>query len=95
MTEEPEDLTLRFMRDIRAKLDGHDKRFDSLDKRFDKTLEEMRHQVTYALGPGTATHLRVNELDERQDEADRWRQRMDGMTAEVEKRLAPRPQPEG
>jgi septal ring factor EnvC (AmiA/AmiB activator) len=60
MPDQPEDLTLRLLRDIRAKLDEHDKRFDAHDKRFD-TLEErmddLRTSMTYGLG--LAMHAQV------------------------------------
>ena len=39
MPDQPENLVLVHLREIRAKLDEHDKRFDKLDKRLDDTHE--------------------------------------------------------
>lgn len=61
MPDEPQDLTLRLLREIRAKLDEHDKRFDRHDRRFDvldKRLDEVRQGMTYALGIATHGNIR-------------------------------------
>jgi hypothetical protein len=83
MADEPEDLTLKMLRGIREKLDAHDKRFDRLEK----LLEDVRSQITYALGIGTANHIRANELEAGQEEAERWRERMDAMLTDMRARI--------
>ncbi len=64
MAEEPEDLTLRLLREIRAKQDDHGKILERLDHDF----QEMRHPVIYSLGLGTTEHLKNSEQDRRLDE---------------------------
>ncbi len=68
MPDEPENLVLVQLREIRAKLDkldalerSMDRRFDLIDKRFD----EMRSYVYYSLGLGTANQLKTAELEGR------------------------------
>ena len=64
MADEPTDLGLFLLRDIRAKLDEHDKCFDARDRRFDAqekrfdTLERMIRgwQETTATSLGFAAH---------------------------------------
>jgi hypothetical protein len=75
MAEEPVDLILVLLREIRAKLDAHDKRFDEHDHRFDEhdkrfdrldqRLDEMRLYVNHALGLGTVAGLKDQEMDVR------------------------------
>jgi len=90
MAEEPDNLVLIQLREMRAelknitvKLDQHDLRFDNLDKRFD----EMRLYVNHALGLGTMNDLKARELDARQDESEARQKRMAALMAEIERRL--------
>ncbi|WP_442583269.1 hypothetical protein ACSBOB_15465 [Mesorhizobium sp. ASY16-5R] len=60
MAEEPDNILLRLLRDIRAKQDEHDKRFDAHDKRFDdldKAIEDWKE--TTATGVGFAAHANI------------------------------------
>lgn len=66
MAEEPQNLMLQLLRDIRGKLDEHDKRFDEHDKHFD-VLRKMisDRQETTATGAGLAAHanLRTQSIE--------------------------------
>ena len=56
MADEPDDLTLRLLRDIRTKLEDLDvlkERFDRMDARFDEL-----HETIY-IATGFATHANV------------------------------------
>ena len=60
MAEEPDNILLRLLRDIRAKQDDHDKRFDAHDRRFDdleKAIEDWKE--TTATGVGFAAHANI------------------------------------
>ena len=90
MADEPENHTLRMLRDIRAKQGEHDGRFDSQDKRFDrldKQGDEMRQYVSYALGVGAMHGIKLREVDARQEEQVARDKRMDELMAEIERRL--------
>lgn len=64
MAKEPDDLTLRLLREIRVKQDEH----GALLERLDHDFQDMRHSVIYSLGLGTTEHLKNNEQDRRLDE---------------------------
>jgi len=64
MAKEPEDLTLRLLREIRSKQDEH----GAILERLDHDFQEMRHSVIYSLGLGTTGHLKNNEQDRKIDE---------------------------
>jgi predicted nucleic acid-binding Zn-ribbon protein len=60
MAQEPDNVMLRMLRDIRAKLDEHDKRFDQTDEQ----LRELRKSIddwkeTTATGVGFAAHANI------------------------------------
>ncbi len=90
MADEPENLVLVQLREVRSELQGirtklneHDTRFDQLDKRFD----DFHLLVNHALGLGTANQLKLRELDAAQEQAKARRQRMEERHAEIERRL--------
>ena len=61
MTEDSSNLILRLLRDIRVRLDEHDKRFDRMEQRFDKIdqrLEEMHESMYTALGLAAHSNIR-------------------------------------
>lgn len=94
MVDEPENMTLRMLGEIRAKQDDHEKRFDarfdSLETRFDNLetrFEEMRLYVNHALGLGTANDIRLREHEARLKSEEARRKRMDADFAELERRL--------
>ncbi|MDY8109497.1 hypothetical protein U0C82_10135 [Fulvimarina sp. 2208YS6-2-32] len=60
MADEPDNLILQMLRDIRSKLDDHDRRFDGVDRHFDdvnQRLEEI-HETLYTVA-GVAVHANV------------------------------------
>ena len=68
MADEPDNLMLRLLREIRAKMDDHDKRFDEHDRRFDdlkKAIEDRKE--TAATGIGFAAHANIrNDMLEKE-----------------------------
>lgn len=71
MAEEPDNLVLKMLRDIRAKQEElgakQDEHGEILD-RIDRELREIRHSVIYTLGLGTTESLKNREQDRRLDE---------------------------
>lgn len=60
MANEPDNMLLRLLREVRAKQDEHDGRFDAHDKRFDelhKAIEDWKE--TTATGVGFAAHANI------------------------------------
>jgi hypothetical protein len=57
MADEPDNLVLVQLREIRTTLADHSKRFDRMDERFDridKRFDDFHLLVTHALGLGMA-----------------------------------------
>ena len=67
MADEPDNMTLRLLREIREKQDEHDKRFDKLET----DVEELRSWVVHALGVTTTQFLKNREQDETLSEHDK------------------------
>ena len=94
MADEPENLVLVQLRDIRAKLGEIDelkRRFDLVDKRFDrldKNFDEMRVYVNHALGLGTMNDLKARELDARVEAGEALSRRLDERFKDIEHRLS-------
>ena len=71
MVEEPINLVLVQLREIRAKLDEHDGRFNQIDKhmvRMDKQLRDIETEVTHSLGLGTASLTRMRVATDKVDD---------------------------
>ncbi len=90
MPDEPENLVLVQLREVRSELQGvrgkleeHDQRFDRIDRRFD----DFHMLVSHALGLATANQLKTRELEADQDEVKARQRRMDERHAEIERRL--------
>jgi hypothetical protein len=90
MVDEPENLVLVQLRDVRSELQGiraklseHDGRFDQLDKRFD----DFHLLVNHALGLGTANQVKAREPEAEQEATKARQLRMDERQAEIERRL--------
>ena len=65
MPGEPQNLVLSPLREIREKLDAHDKRFDAQDKRFDtldKKLDSLRQAIN---GESVLGRYAAAEVEER------------------------------
>ena len=72
MAKEPDNLVLVHLREIRSKLDDHDKRFDQVDKRFDKIdkdFDTFKFQLTHALGIAGMANLHAQHAEAKADEA--------------------------
>jgi predicted nucleic acid-binding Zn-ribbon protein len=60
MAKEPDNIIFRMLRDIRAKLDEHDTRFDQTDQQLrdlHKSIEDWKE--TTATGVGFAAHANI------------------------------------
>jgi septal ring factor EnvC (AmiA/AmiB activator) len=71
MAEQPDDLVLRFLREMRADIssirqtvEGHAQRFDRLEKR----LDDLAKIVKYTLGQANETQFRQAEQESRIDQ---------------------------
>ena len=71
MSEEPDNIVLPHLRDIRAKQDEHSGQFERLGARLDrveKQLSDLQKVVTYSLGQSTETQFRQAQQERRIDE---------------------------
>jgi hypothetical protein len=91
MAQEPDNLVLKLLREIRsdivdvkAKLVEHDKRFDGVDKR----LDTLTAQVTYTFGVAGMANTHVGLVENRVDELADWKKQVERKQAELERRLA-------
>ena len=72
MANEPENLVLVQLREIRAILEMHNKRFDQMEARFDgldRKFDEWAGYVTHALGLCGIQHFKNEQQDARLDSA--------------------------
>ena len=90
MAQEPDNLVLVQLREMRgqlqaitAKLEEHDRRFDQIDKRFD----DFHLLANHALGLGMNQN-KARELEARHDLADAWQRRAEERFDQIERRLA-------
>lgn len=93
MAGEPDNMTLRLLREIRSELgevrrkqDDLEKlngRFDAMDRRFD----EMRGYVVHALGLGSMNDMKAQELNARMEAGEAYRKRVDERFSDIERRL--------
>ncbi len=71
MADEPDNITLVMLREIRAKQDEHTQRFDSVEGRLEnveKQLGNMAKVITYSLGQTTETQFRQSQQESKIDE---------------------------
>ena len=61
MADEPDNLVLVHLREIRAKLEEHDRRFDKLDKRLDDTHET----AIFGVGLAAMANHKLDRLADR------------------------------
>ena len=83
MTEETENLVLIQLRDIRAKLETFEARFDKIDKDHDT----FRFQLTHTFGIAGIANTQAYRADEKADDAPTLHQRMNEYMAEAERRV--------
>jgi hypothetical protein len=67
MAEEPDDLVLRQLREIRTILDDHSTRLEALS-RIESALSELTTLVRYTLGHAEETRFRQSQQGTRIDE---------------------------
>ncbi len=91
MANEPDNLVLVQLREIRATLLEHSARFDQFDKRFDqldKRFEDFHALTSHTLMLGTTNALKSQELERRQEFGEGEQQRMRDRMDEFEVRLS-------
>jgi chromosome segregation ATPase len=91
MANEPDNLVLIQLREVRSELLGirakqaeHDGRFDQIDKRF----EDFHALVSHTLTLGTATHLKSQELERRYEFGEGEQRRLRERVDDLERRLS-------
>ena len=101
MVEEADNLILRMLREIRSKLDEHDKRFAEIDQRLvmivehmdarfdevDERFDDMRMVVSHGLGLATATDVRSRHQEARVKSQESWRVKVDDTLAKIDQRF--------
>ena len=96
MANEPDNLVLVQLREIRATLAEHSKqleRFDQVDKRFDKLdkrFEDFRAVTSHTLTLSTANDLRMREFDQRHEFSEGQQLRITGRPDDFEQRMTMR-----
>jgi polyhydroxyalkanoate synthesis regulator phasin len=63
MAKEPDNLVLKMLREIRARLDRHEQRFDKIDKK----LDDMSESLTYALGLSLKANVQHESVQKQLD----------------------------
>jgi hypothetical protein len=74
MADQPEDLTLRLLREIRAKQDSHSEALAQVNSRFDHVehqLDDLYKISTHTLGVAANAHVRFEELQAQVNELTR------------------------
>jgi uncharacterized coiled-coil DUF342 family protein len=94
---EPENLVLRLLREIRAevaeirtKQNEHDEQFKELRQE----IEQMKTQMVFALGTATSVHIRTNELEAWRIEAERKQRDAEAWMDDIQRRLKQDPHPD-
>ena len=71
MADEPENIVLVMLRDIRAKQDEHSAHFEQIEARLgsvERQLDDYKKIVRYSLGQSSETQLRQAQQESRIDE---------------------------
>jgi hypothetical protein len=71
MSEEPDNIVLRHLRDIRTTLETHSTQLQALtegQRRMEKQVSDLTKLVTYSLGQSTETQFRQSQQESRIDE---------------------------
>jgi chaperonin cofactor prefoldin len=84
MTEDTENLILRLLRDIRAKQDAHDGRFDRIEARvgtLERRMADVQESVALAVGFSVSANAHYETNAER---IDRLSQTVESLKARIE-----------
>jgi hypothetical protein len=98
MTQEPDNLVLVHLREMRgqlqgittrldgitAKLEEHDRRFEQIDKRFD----DFQLLVSHSVGLGATNFMKSRENDQRHEATEAWQRHAEKRFDGIERRLA-------
>ena len=77
MAEDDDNLVLRLLREIRAKLDDHDRSFDAIERH----MEDVKESVSYALGLSAHANVAYETTGQR---LDRLTDRVEALEARIE-----------
>jgi predicted nuclease with TOPRIM domain len=84
MADEDDNIVLRLLREIRGKLDDHDRAFEGLQGRMvsiERHMEDVKESVGYALGLSAHANVAYETTGQR---LDRLTERVDGLEARIE-----------
>ena len=84
MADEPDNLVLGMLTDIRAKQDEHSTKLGALEKQMfhvEQQLDDLTLQATYAMGLATSANLKVQTTSSK---ADDLTHKLDEVIARVE-----------
>jgi hypothetical protein len=91
MANEPDNLVLVQLREIRATQAEHSAQFALVNERFarvDRRFDEMRFLLGHTIGLGTTTCLKSQEFEQRQGFSEGEQRRMNERMDEFERRLS-------
>ncbi len=84
MAEDDDNPALRLLREIRGKLDDHDRAFEGLGSRMtsiERHMEDVKESVTYALGLSAHANVAYETTGQR---LDRLTGRLEALEARIE-----------
>jgi tetrahydromethanopterin S-methyltransferase subunit G len=90
MANEPDNLVLVQLREIRATQAEHSERFDQINKRLDqmdKRFEDFHALTSHTLNLSTTNYLRMREFDQRHEMSEGEQRRISERMDEFERRL--------
>jgi hypothetical protein len=90
MAEEDDNVVLRLLREIRGKLDNHDRAFEGLQGRMtsiERHMEDVKESVSYALGLSAHANVAYETTGQR---LDRLKEQVAGLEARIEELEKPR-----
>lgn len=90
MSEDEDNLVLRLLREIRGKLDDHDRSFDGMNQHLtsmERHVEDMKESVAYALGLSAHANVAYETTGQR---LDRLTEEIKGLEARIENLERPR-----
>jgi hypothetical protein len=91
MANEPDNLVLVQLREIRATQVEHSARFDRIDKglgQMDKRFEDFHALTSHTLNLSTTNYLRMREFDQRHEMSEGEQRGIKERMDELERRLA-------
>ena len=91
MTQEPDNLVLVQLREMRGQLNGITGKLEAITAKLeehDRRFDDFHLLANHALGLGMVNQNRTRELEARHDLADTWQRRAEQRFDQIEHRLA-------